>query len=110
MQKRSQPIRTVRAVYGNGIFRPLGHVDLREGAVVEFEPRLVPGQRSTGFQPVSEPAQSRGCEEARETSEAEGTGKMPMLQTNTGRMPMLRRTEKRFMRPMPPRTRSGAGP
>lgn len=38
-------MKTVRAVYGNGIFRPLGTVELPEGSVVEFEPRLIrPGE------------------------------------------------------------------
>jgi len=34
-------MKTVRAVYGNGFFRPLSPVELPEGSVVEFEPRLL---------------------------------------------------------------------
>ena len=32
---------TVHAVYENGVFRPLGQVELTERTEVEFEPRLV---------------------------------------------------------------------
>jgi len=32
---------TIRAVYENGIFRPMEPVDLPEQSVVEFEPRPV---------------------------------------------------------------------
>ena len=31
----------IRAIYENGVFRPLSPVDLPEGTLVEFEPRIV---------------------------------------------------------------------
>jgi predicted DNA-binding antitoxin AbrB/MazE fold protein len=31
----------IHAIYENGIFRPVGHVDLPDPCEVEFEPRLV---------------------------------------------------------------------
>ena len=33
-------VKTIRAVYEGGVFRPLDPVDLPEGCRVEFEPRL----------------------------------------------------------------------
>ncbi len=40
-------MKTVRAIYANGVFRPKGCVDLPESSEVEFEPRAVkPGQAS----------------------------------------------------------------
>jgi predicted DNA-binding antitoxin AbrB/MazE fold protein len=33
---------TIRAVYENGVFRPMGIVDLPEKTSVVFEPRVVP--------------------------------------------------------------------
>ena len=33
-------IKTIRAVYVNGVFRPLEAVELAEGTEVKFEPRL----------------------------------------------------------------------
>jgi len=38
---------TIRAVYENGIFRPMEPVDLPEQSVVEFEPRLVEDERKS---------------------------------------------------------------
>lgn len=32
----------IRAIYENGIFRPVGQVDLPDPCEVEFEPRVVP--------------------------------------------------------------------
>ena len=32
---------TIHAIYENGVFRPVGHVELPERCEVEFEPRLV---------------------------------------------------------------------
>lgn len=37
--RRSKP--TIRAIYENGVFRPLEPVDLPDRCEVEFEPRLV---------------------------------------------------------------------
>ena len=34
-------MKTIRAVYSQGVFRPTEHVDLPEPCVVEFEPRPV---------------------------------------------------------------------
>ena len=34
-------MQTIRAIYENGVFRPLGPVDLPEGALVEFEVVMV---------------------------------------------------------------------
>jgi predicted DNA-binding antitoxin AbrB/MazE fold protein len=31
-------LKTIRAVYEHGVFRPLGHVELPERCTVEFEP------------------------------------------------------------------------
>ncbi len=31
---------TVHAIYGNGVFRPVGPVDLPEHTLVQFEPRI----------------------------------------------------------------------
>jgi predicted DNA-binding antitoxin AbrB/MazE fold protein len=31
----------VHAIYENGVFRPVGHVDLPDPCEVEFEPRLI---------------------------------------------------------------------
>lgn len=42
-------MRTVQAIYENGVFRPIRAVDLPEHAQVEFEPRLAqpdPGTQS----------------------------------------------------------------
>lgn len=37
----------VHAIYENGVFRPVGHVELPDPCEVEFEPRLVqPGTKS----------------------------------------------------------------
>lgn len=36
-------MKVVHAVFENGVFRPRESVELPEGSVVEFEPRLVPG-------------------------------------------------------------------
>jgi len=33
-------MKTIQAVYENGVFRPVGPVDLPEHSAVEFEPRL----------------------------------------------------------------------
>jgi predicted DNA-binding antitoxin AbrB/MazE fold protein len=38
---------TIRAVYENGIFRPMEPVDLPEQSVVEFEPRPVKDERKS---------------------------------------------------------------
>ena len=38
---------TIRAVYENGIFRPMEPVDLPEQSVVEFEPRPVEDERKS---------------------------------------------------------------
>jgi predicted DNA-binding antitoxin AbrB/MazE fold protein len=32
---------SVHAIYENGVFRPIGHVDLPQRCEVEFEPRVV---------------------------------------------------------------------
>ncbi len=32
---------TIHAIYENGAFRPMGHVDLPDPCEVEFEPRIV---------------------------------------------------------------------
>ena len=34
-------MRTIHAIYSNGVFQPLEHVDLPEASEVEFEPRAV---------------------------------------------------------------------
>ena len=34
-------MQTIRAIYDNGVFRPLGPVNLPEGALVEFEVAMV---------------------------------------------------------------------
>ena len=34
---------TIRAIYENGVFRPIGPIELPERSVVEFEPRPVEG-------------------------------------------------------------------
>lgn len=33
-------MKTIHAIYENGVFRPLEAVELSEGAAVEFEPRV----------------------------------------------------------------------
>jgi len=40
-------MRTVRAVFENGVFRPTGQVELPEKCEVEFEPRVVNGQSAS---------------------------------------------------------------
>lgn len=36
---------TIRAIYENGVFRPIEPIELPERSVVEFEPRPVEGDR-----------------------------------------------------------------
>ena len=44
---------SVHAVYENGVFRPVGPVDLPDPCEVEFEPRLIrPGIASRGLDEV----------------------------------------------------------
>jgi predicted DNA-binding antitoxin AbrB/MazE fold protein len=35
---------TIRAIYENGVFRPIGPIELPDRSVVEFEPRPVEGE------------------------------------------------------------------
>ena len=43
----------IHAVYENGVFRPVGPVDLPDPCEVEFEPRLIqPGTTSRGLDDV----------------------------------------------------------
>ncbi len=39
-------MKTIHAIYANGVFRPLERVDLPEASEVEFEPRAAPSDRS----------------------------------------------------------------
>lgn len=52
-------MKTVRAVYGNGLFRPLAPVELPEGSVVEFEPRLVAREVSNATLELHEAGETR---------------------------------------------------
>lgn len=36
---------TIRAIYEDGVFRPIGPIELPDRSVVEFEPRPVAGDR-----------------------------------------------------------------
>lgn len=53
-------MKTIRAVYENGVFRPTDPIDLQESSVVEFEPRPVspevppPTARDTVYAILSE--------------------------------------------------------
>jgi predicted DNA-binding antitoxin AbrB/MazE fold protein len=42
-------MKTVQAIYEDGVFRPIGQVALPEKATVEFEPRLVEPQQSAAM-------------------------------------------------------------
>ena len=43
----------VHAIYENGVFRPVGHVELPDPCEVEFEPRLVqPGTESEAMDDI----------------------------------------------------------
>lgn len=35
-------MKTIHAIYANGVFRPMERVDLPEASEVEFEPRIAP--------------------------------------------------------------------
>ena len=43
---------TVHAVYENGVFRPMGPVQLPEHSQVVFEPRLINGQPKQDLQAI----------------------------------------------------------
>ncbi len=44
---------SIHALYENGVFRPIGHVDLPDHCEVEFEPRLVrPAEASDALSEV----------------------------------------------------------
>ena len=45
---------TIRAIYENGVFKPVGDVDLPDKASVEFEPRVVVEQLSAAMAKVYE--------------------------------------------------------
>jgi predicted DNA-binding antitoxin AbrB/MazE fold protein len=46
---------TIRAVYENGVFRPMEPIDLPEKSLVEFEPRPVEGEpQSTSLDDIYE--------------------------------------------------------
>jgi predicted DNA-binding antitoxin AbrB/MazE fold protein len=40
-------MKTIHAIYENGVFRPIGAVELAEHAEVEFEPRLISEEQKT---------------------------------------------------------------
>jgi predicted DNA-binding antitoxin AbrB/MazE fold protein len=44
-------LKTIQAIYENGVFRPTGPVDLPERTAVEFEPRV---KESSPSSPMSE--------------------------------------------------------
>ncbi|HEV2971749.1 MAG TPA: antitoxin family protein [Pirellulales bacterium] len=50
---------TIQAVFENGVFRPVGPVDLPEHSTVEFEPRLQ-GAVPVVDQPPTQPLMSDG--------------------------------------------------
>ena len=39
-------MRTIHAIFENGVFRPLGDVELAEHSEVEFEPRVIAAAKS----------------------------------------------------------------
>lgn len=53
-------MKTIHAIFENGVFRPLKKVDLPESTEVEFEPRLVDpdsaeGHRRRAYEILSDP-------------------------------------------------------
>jgi predicted DNA-binding antitoxin AbrB/MazE fold protein len=47
-------IKTIHAIYANGVFRPIEPVDLPEETPVEFEPRVLAGAPTIPQAPLSE--------------------------------------------------------
>ncbi len=42
-------MKTIQAVYEDGVFRPIGQVELPEKTTVEFEPRVLESRQTTAM-------------------------------------------------------------